>query len=164
MGAFILIGQAPAARKGWHDAPLSEGVGRRISALFGCEHNEYLRYTQRLNVFEYWPGHSKKGDKFPIVIARMNACRIRFSLGNCAVLFVGVGTAKAFGITEKIMMWRNYATGRINGEQFQGAILPHPSGVNRWWNSKVNRAKAQRFMHRAWKHIVMQRSTQRRSK
>lgn len=32
------------------------------------------------------------------------------------------------------------------GEPFRWAMLPHPSGVNRWWNEPENREAAREFL------------------
>lgn len=144
---LTLIGQAPS-RNGDPMRPLEGMMAKKLAYLFGCAEHEYLACTQRLNVLGHFCGKTKKGDRFPLFVARVNANRIRYSLGGCRVLFIGVGTARAFGIIDKPLSWRRHLVG--NGETFNAAVIPHTSGINRWWNDESNKRKARRFCRRAW--------------
>lgn len=150
MTKLILIGQAPA-QKGNPRAVLEGRLGERIAELFGISNWWYVQNTQRFNILPKWMGKSGKGDLFPMPLARQNARRMRYSLGGCRVLFIGIQVAAAFDVTHKPLRWKNYPIAADHNESFRCAILPHPSGVNHWWNDICNRADAADFMRRAWR-------------
>lgn len=148
---LILIGQAPN-QHGDERHALEGCLGDKLACLFGCQPDEYLRLTQRFNVLPGWMGKAGNGDRFPVGLARQNARRMRYSLGGCRVLFVGVATAAAFGVGPPILRWGQHRVAKDNSEAFRAAVLPHPSGINRWWNDRQHRRAAQRFMQRTWRH------------
>ena len=149
---LILIGQAPSQHKDPH-CPLEGRVMRQLAKLFGCSEEEYLRKTQRFNVVPVWPGKIGKGDRFPSRLARINASRMQHSFGGCHVLFVGIQTARSFLSKGPILTWRK-STVPDTDIVYRSAILPHPSGVNRWWNKLSNRRKASGFMRATWHEII----------
>jgi len=146
---LILIGQAPNCHNDERHA-LEGRIGARLCRLFGCQEEDYLKWTQRFNVLPRWPGKTGKGDKFPLALARQNARRMRYSLAGCHVMFVGVATAKVFGVTHIPFRWVKVEIAEHNVGSFSAAVVPHPSGVNMWWNLECNKNKARRFMCRAW--------------
>jgi hypothetical protein len=63
---------------------------------------------------------------------------MRFA-GRSFVLLAGHRVAAAFGVRE----------GYLREFVLQGvpaAVVPHPSGVNRWWNDPANVARASAFL------------------
>jgi hypothetical protein len=146
MRAFIVVGQAPA-KVGNPSAPLEGRIGQRLAELFGCSYDDYLRATQRFNILPEWPGANAKGDRFPMFVARTNAGRMSTSFGGCYVLVVGVGVGKAFGLTKEPVRWHKRV---CPSGAYWMAVLPHLSGINRWWNDRLNRERAARFMQTTW--------------
>lgn len=57
------------------------------------------------------------------------------------VLFLGKQVAKAFGVFEDFLVEFEWNEGRA-------VVLPHPSGINLWWNSEANRALASDLLKR----------------
>ncbi len=148
MLAFLLIGQAPNEH-GDPRRPLEGKLGEKLCRLFGCSWAEYCRSTQRFNVLPGWPGKQGNGDRFPRALAIQNARRMVWSFADCAVLFVGVATASVFKIKQPALRWKRRQL--QDGGFYQAAVLPHPSGVNRWWNEPSHRRAATRFMRHTWR-------------
>lgn len=145
---FILIGQAPIRRE--YGAELMGRIATQLSTLFGCSLEEYARRTQRFNVLPCWPGRADRGDRFPKHLARQNASRMMYSFSDCHVLFIGLAVANIFDFHERPLQWRRLST--ISGT-YTAAVLPHPSGVNRWWNDAKNKQAAVRFMRKTWRKV-----------
>ena len=96
----LLIGQAPS-RSGDPLTPLEGRNGRRFASLAGISFDEYLERTERMNLFDEWPGKNGKGDAWDPVEARRRAEDLRFGLIGWRVLFVGRNVAAAFGLDGK---------------------------------------------------------------
>lgn len=125
--------------------PLEGRTGEKLAEMLGCTYDEYLRLSQRFNILPEWPGRkSGKGDKFPKVVARINAQRISYSLAGCTVLFLGINVGRIFKFPGNPLEWKTVQGPA--GTTYSAAVLPHPSGINRWWNSSQNRKSAERFM------------------
>jgi hypothetical protein len=150
MRNLLLIGQAPS-KSGNPDRPLEGRTAVTLAMLFGCGIDEYLCGTQRYNVLPGWVGKHGKGDLFPMDLAKRNARRMRYSFGDCHVLFIGIATARMFDVRHKIMRWKRVKIADAQCGSFYAAIIPHPSGINRWWNDKDNVAAAKQFLRRSWR-------------
>jgi uracil-DNA glycosylase len=137
---ITIIGQAPGARNGKRRA--FEGrSGDRLAEAAGLRgHAELRRRADVTNLLRRFPGKSGriKGDAFPMRRAR-RAARIRKLEG--VVLLIGRGVARAFDVDAPFLRWVRRGDARI-------AVVPHPSGVNLWWNSAENRRRARRFLRR----------------
>ena len=141
---LLLIGQAPS-RHGDPTHPLEGRIGLALCKLFGCSFHEYLQETERINVLMSWPGKNGKGDAFPRAEASLSAKSLMRALAYRRIMFVGVATGRAFKFRGKPLQWVRRAGG------IEAAVVPHPSGINRWWNSKTNKDRAARFLRRAWR-------------
>jgi len=139
---IVLIGQAPSKR-GDPAKPL-EGklIVSRLAGICGIDKEQYMAATERYNVLRRWPGKNGKGDRFPMRQARRSARRLALRFGGRRVVLLGRSVAKAFGLTIEYLKWANIG--------FTVAVVPHPSGINRWWNGARNKAAARRFMEDAW--------------
>ena len=132
---IVLIGQAPS-KTGDPSRPLATD---KLAAMCGLTKKQYLGKFRRMNVFDAWPGKNGKGDVFPLASARVRAMRLVNKLTRKKIIFVGIKTAEAFGFKHAPLKWR-----RFNGGA--ASILPHPSGINRWYNDRSNVRQARRFM------------------
>ena len=102
---------------------------------------EYLTLDRR-NLFQEYPGKSGKGARFPMKDAKSMAFMVKRDLGGYNVLFVGKRVAIAFGVSRfATLKWHN-------GKDFNFAWMPHPSGINQWWNDQDNRAMGEDFLRR----------------
>ena len=136
---ILLIGQAPSYN-GNPSAPLSYGpTASKIIKLLGIHERRYFKRFDRINILDYWLGKFSKGDKFPMREAKRTARIKSYVISGRRILFVGLATARAFGFDYAPLRWRKFNGGIA-------AILPHPSGVNKWWNDPANRKTARRFM------------------
>lgn len=125
MGRTI-VGQAPGRTRGEREA-LEGPCGDRFARLAGLGGVGELRARARLvNLLGEWPGRAGKGDAF--------------LAGE--VLLLGRGVARAFRVDSPFLEWR-----RVGGAVV--AVVPHPSGVSRWWNCPENRARASAFLRGA---------------
>ena len=138
---ILLIGQAPS-RTGDPNTPLLGRLGNKITSICGLTESEYRRQFDRRNVLPKWPGRNGKGDAFPLNEARKRARRMLPDITSRRVIFIGKNSARAFGFKANFLTWQTFANNRA-------AILPHPSGINRWWNDPKNRRRAGRFMKSA---------------
>ena len=148
---LVLVGQAPS-RSGDPTRPLAGGpVGKKLAALFGATLDEYVERTERHNLLGKWPGRAGKGDCFPMSRAKQAAGVLCEALGGRDVIFVGKNVAAAFGIRKATYLSWALFCDEASGASFEAAVVPHPSGINRWWNDPKNRRAARAFMRRAWR-------------
>ena len=134
----LLIGQAPS-RLGDPAKPCTGRFMRFLCGVAGVSTLAYLRAFERRNLLPAWPGKSGKGDAFPMEEARAAAAGM--DVRGRTVVCCGRKVAGAFGVR----------AGFLSETEKDGAafvVLPHPSGVNRWWNSRSNRRRARRLLRR----------------
>lgn len=127
----IVYGQAPA-RDGDPSRPLvGPGSGLRLERLLGVP-------VDFRNLLHEWPGYAKSGgDVFPLSIGRLAAMRERQTWPKGGeVILLGRNVAKAFMLDDM-----RFGETRVVDESLV-TLLPHPSGVSRWWNDEANRLAA----------------------
>lgn len=136
----LLVGEAPG-RTG-NGRPLEGALGRRIASLAGLSFESYLRSYQRTNVLDYWPGAGVRGARFPISEAWIAslAIEVRVRRQYRTVVLLGKRVRRAFGL-EYLDYFEKYKYGRATI-----VVIPHPSGINRWFNSEENRRYFGNFM------------------
>jgi len=114
-------------------------AGARLKDLMGMSMGEYIRLTRR-NLLDFHPGFTGKGAKFPIKVAREAVEAAGPWMIGTNVLIVGKRLSRAFGYQDHdIMHWHHQ-------KDFNFAIVPHPSGVNLWWNVEYNRNAGRVFL------------------
>lgn len=137
----LIIGEAPS-RTSDPRRPVTGRCGETLADFAGLSLAEFSRAFARANVFDEWPGSAGlKGDAFPIVHARVRAdtrLRPRFVRGRTVVL-LGRRVARAFHISAEYFE----AFGSYSATVY---VVPHPSGINRWYNDAANVRKMRRFM------------------
>lgn len=118
--------------------------------MSGVTLEKFLAKVRTTNVLPAWTGKQGKGDRFDMADARAAAMAITCSdafFEAQSVVFVGFRVAAAFGRHElKPCRW---APGWLMGQR--AALLPHPSGINTWYNDPDNKAAAARFMRKIWR-------------
>lgn len=112
--------------------------------------------TRHANLLDAYPGVATGRDGSAFVREKARAAAREASqalveareaarLGYQAVLLAGTRVAAAFGLRGiEYFDWTNFAI----GSRLPVAVVPHPSGVNRWWNEEENRLAAMRFLMR----------------
>lgn len=152
-----LIGEAPARIMDGRIVPaFSSRSGQRLSELVDEDVTEAF-HTH--NLLERWPGSAGKGSRFPIEHARNAASkwalhRRRDIEGNLVIL-VGGRVAEAFRClpATPILTWLPFKNPNVRivipRVSARFCIIPHPSGVNRWWNVPGNGEKVERALKEA---------------
>ncbi len=142
----LFVGQAPGRR-----APRGSrafggpGAGSRLAKLCGITHEQFLEKFSTINLLKTYPGRNGKGDRFPMKAAQRAAVKMwvgsRAFCGYDRVIIVGAATVRAFPFSKaeaQPCTWMGHAKWL--------AFLPHPSGVNHWYNNPSNRQRAERFL------------------
>lgn len=126
----LIVGQAPSSRGPTPDGPLSGRAGKRVAALVGLE--TLAPTFEVVNLLPTCPGRARgKGHRFPAAEARAAAAMLeRFSTHERVVL-LGRGVARAFDLDLDPL------ERRVERDR-RWLLVPHPSGVNLWWNDKAN--------------------------
>lgn len=123
--------------------PFAGRSGDRLADLLGAASLRDLRDRYRLvNLLGYWPGPSPsgKGSAFPLDEARRAAETLPLADGS---LLCGRRVAQAYGLARvPFLEWIDARGRRV-------AVIPHPSGVSRWWNDPENVRRARIFLEAA---------------
>lgn len=133
----VLIGQAPSRTSARSAAmtALEGKSGRRLASFAGLSGEQLFALTERENLFASFPGKSGKGDRFNAKLAHARADAMTPRLAGRVVVFLGYRVAAAFGFEEEpfiVMPHRG----------FSAVMIPHPSGINSFYNSAANRRRA----------------------
>lgn len=140
----VFVGQAPS-RDSEPGQPFSGRSGEKLAGLLSVTKAEFLAKVRRINLIERYPGKNGKGDAFPVAEARMKALLLqeRYMMRPVRFVLVGKNVARAFGIRRPQYFVHGWFYGPFQGMSW--TVVPHPSGVSRWWNDAGNRRKAKRF-------------------
>jgi uracil-DNA glycosylase len=152
----ILVGEAPS-RDTEGLPPFSGRSGACLEELLGRPLRE--RFVV-VNVLGRWPGRqgSEKGSAFPRLEAARGALRLaeEYAASSRRWVFCGWRVRDAFAAalgvhwtSQRYLRWewlRDH-DGMFGVETY--AVLPHPSGVNLWWNDPANVERARRFLREA---------------
>lgn len=150
--AILLVGEAPSATSDPR-RPLEGRTGAKLAALAGMSMEAFGRRFALANLLHAYPGPgaSGKGSAFPDEEARVAASQLRALLSvepaPRRIVLLGKRVARAFGErAEPLCAWR---PARFGGRDVELAVVPHPSGVNKWYNSPENVALVERFLFEA---------------
>lgn len=134
---MIIIGEAPS-RRGDPERPLSaEPIRSRLIELFGAE--AYLA-AEKTNLLPANPGPKAvgKGDALPATDARTGALLLFDACRRARLaVFLGKRVARAFRVAGA-----PYLARMRHIEGFDFFVVPHPSGINHWWNQPGHRTLA----------------------
>jgi len=144
----LIVGQAPARGRSLSTPFVGTRTGARLCELTGLSEEQLISKFELVNLVKRYPGKSGKGDAFPFKTANANVRRLMPRMADRRVLLLGSNVAKAFGLRMLPLTWYPWTLSLRNGESNDClvALLPHPSGVNRWWNSHRNQLRAARFL------------------
>lgn len=142
---MTFVGQAPSSSTERADMALVGESGARLARWAGLSPGEFHARATCVNVLARWPGAAAHGDLFPLDEARVAALQLAPSLDGRRVVFCGTLVAAAFRVQNPgFFAWRTCGYGPF---EFEAATIPHPSGVNRYWNLPAHVAAAERFLH-----------------
>lgn len=145
MKRLVIVGEAPSMSSNPR-RPFDGYSGKKLAEYAGFVGYEELRASARLvNVLKEWPGRGyagEKGSRFPRELAKAAASRMRFRWDE-RILLAGKRVARASGLEElPYFRWVPFRDTR------RVAVIPHPSGVNGYWNDEANRSRASQFLQR----------------
>ena len=126
--SVVLVGEAPSRRSDPR-RPLDGPCGSRLERLAEIPVGSLGDRCVAVNLLPAWPGRRGKGAAFPMAEARAAAAELVPLLEGRAVLLLGRRVAAAFGVVD----WPYLVPMRWEGGPV-AAVVPHPSGVCRWWN------------------------------
>lgn len=137
---ILLVGYCPSHR-GSPSRPLDgPGTGHRLAKLCGLSHEEYLKTFDRINLHYETP---LKRDSDTRAKGRLNAVEV-LRRKNEKMIILGREVLQAFGAYVDpsdcpIASWFDFGSVKI-------AYIPHPSGLNRYYNDSKNTKLVERFL------------------
>ena len=150
---WLIIGEAPSMN-GNPDKPITGRSGRFLAEVAWGDDADVPRFLagfERKNLLLAWPGHAGKGSAWPITAARKAASTLLPRLAGRTAILLGKRVARAFGMAR--LGYFTLAPIRCGAAGIMPVwvvIVPHPSGINRWWNDPANRKKAGGWLRVAW--------------
>lgn len=133
----VIVGQAPS-RTSDPAEPLSGRSGQRLAELCGITMPDFLERFERINLLVGWQGKNGKGDRFEPGAAPERVAQALLYLRARNVIILGAINSTSLGVIWPKLSFRPFNAGNF-------AWCPHPSGINVWWNDRVNVAMARRF-------------------
>lgn len=153
----VFVGIAPA-RLGDEGQPLSalasQSTGRKIADMLGMQPIEYMRLFDRINVCPFPQPSTIQPKEWTSAAENLAGSILR----GRRVIMLGQNVAECFGVprgaydycewkicTSSFRGIAGFRAGRMS-LPFSWAVLPHPSGRNRWYNEHENRERAIDFL------------------
>lgn len=131
----LLIGEASNDPLG---RPFRGRSGAFLASLLGLTVERFHEAFECVNLLSTWPGRliGSKGHMFPFVEARTAAASM--TLADRHVVLAGKRVASAFGLRRAKFL----ADASLGMGEVRCVVVPHPSGIVRWWNDPVNQELA----------------------
>jgi len=145
----VLVGQAPSKTSDVEKPLSARPLSTSLCQLLSCDLLTYLSSFERINLLNAWPGSSKKGDLFPARLGAERAKELIPYFRGREVILLGRNVAKAFGLRDEFPLLR-YRQEHC----CEMAVVPHPSGVNLWWNDEENKKAAATFLKSAMESVT----------
>lgn len=136
----LIVGEAPSKNED-PPTPISGRIGKRLAACAGLTLEEFLERFERVNLLQVRQDTKEKGFEFdlPAAIESGRLLVERIEPGRTVIL-LGKRVADAVGCAKDY-----FEPHRLrNGATLY--VVPHPSGVNRWYNEPTNALRMARFM------------------
>lgn len=139
----LLIGEAPSKNE-VTETPIEGRIGKRLASYAGLSLEDFLTIFDRINLLHERQDTREKGFEFDHDAARLEAFRLypTFKPGQ-TVIMLGRRVGNAFGAFGEYFQAHRP---RDNGAVIY--VVPHPSGINRWWNDPQNCLQATEFMQK----------------
>lgn len=145
---FVLVGEAPTPDCA--DKPIawlapfggSCRSGKLLCARSGWTPREYLKRLDRTNIL-----HEPIQMGFNVERAKLNALRLLGELTparHAGLVILGRNAQRAFRWRGGVD-WLEWGWVRSAERDWPAAVVPHPSGRNRWWNDEDNQRAAREF-------------------
>ena len=137
----LIIGEAPSKNE-YPPSPIAGRIGKRLAACAGMTLPQFLEAFDRTNLLYVRQDTREKGFEFDYTQAKLAAKSIYLQsnwMQRPYVLLLGKRVSKSFDVTESYLE-------EVNLHGVKAFVVPHPSGVNRWWNDKDNEKRMYDFM------------------
>jgi len=135
----LIVGEAPSKNE-VTERPIEGRIGVRLASMAGLTLPEFLATFDRVNLLHVRQDTVTHGFTFDYVAATQSAALIKRTFQpNQIVLLLGRRAAWTFGLGGEYFIQH-----AIHGAEVR--IVPHPSGINRWWNSPENVRQMNTFM------------------
>lgn len=132
ISAIIFVGQGPS-QDGDPYRPLEGAIGERLGGLLGV--HDFIASFARINLNSEWIGKgSGKGDVFDCSEGRA-AAKVLLRGSWTRYVLLGKQVAACFDV-------KAHPLSSVKHGVKSFFLLPHPSGINRWWNDPENTRKA----------------------
>jgi len=147
-GRLILIGEAPGPGK---KGPTLQGrAGKRLAGFVGITLDDLVRQADLLNLLDEYPGPT-----FPKARGRSAAAMLSPTLADQRVIALGQNVAHCLGLIPErdrfpILLWTPLDLWGGKNLRCRAAVVPHPSGLNRWYNVSANRDLVREFLCEAF--------------
>ncbi len=151
----LVVGEAPGSGGLPPGGPLAcEAYEAKMPGLLQLERVNLLQHYPGRETWKRQASHNGRGSAFPMAEARSAAEALWASRPlSTAFVVVSVRASKAFGLGRSIpaaesrRLSGSWELGHPYCEWFEHlgrrfAVVPHPSGVVRWWNEPGNRDAA----------------------
>ena len=139
----VLVGEAPGRPMRPDEEPLMGRSALRIAGLAAITVAEYREQTERMNLFDQPQARWRVRD------AEKAAAAILPRFDGRRVIMLGQRVAAAFDVADYVPFTWGWGVERGGRVRFDFAVIPHPSGRNRFWNTEENRALARIFLRQA---------------
>ena len=140
MTRVLFVGQAQS-RTTASKPPFSGASAKRLATWLGQTHEDFLESHDVMNLVVGWPGRARgvRGDAFDARAAG-EAARLAPTAGRHVVL-LGRAVAAVFGLDgHEPLSTVSSGIGTVF------LLLPHPSGINRWYNEPQHVARARQAL------------------
>lgn len=117
---------------------LTGSVGVKLACLLGQDRLEFLANYERRNLNGRWNGKIGKGDRFDDAVGRQKAEAMIAERVYSKYVLLGASVWECFGHPKAEPLSKMFF--EPSGPSF--FLVPHPSGINQWWNDPKNRALA----------------------
>lgn len=140
----FLVGQAPSASSDPARA-FSGHSGLKIAEMAGIDverddwYDELRKTFEPINLMPSYLGRKARGDVFTMSLGRQFALALKTEFAGSRFILVGSKVARCFNAPVYRCAWREHA-----GSWY--ALLPHPSGLNLWYNEPANVESARAFL------------------
>lgn len=148
---ILFVGQAPSKETEGKPAFVGK-CGAILASLMGMTQEDMLTKHDFVNVLDYFPGKGINGDKFPLPQALVSAKAMMPSFKGRFVVLLGANVARAFSVSKfRYLEWYDWT---VEGLKVcsRVCIVPHPSGVNRYYNDPRAREEVSRFLKKLKEH------------
>lgn len=144
MSRVVFVGEAPSpTTQRFGGAPLVGETGRRLAMWAGLSAADFHARVTCLNLFERLPEKWYPKDARERAIVMWHE---QFVEGD-RVVMLGVRVAAAFGLKQRVrkrqvLTWFEW----VERDLWSYAVMPHPSGLNHYWNVEEHHRLAEEFL------------------